>query len=511
MQPVRRQRFGQVGKARGWLARAGLLVACVVGCQSVLGIEDLSEDPRPAAIGGQGGDEVPGNGGDSGDGGGAAPAGGSGPGGSGGSGVGGGGGVAGSELPDSGAPDADIGGPITVAGRVIDFFQRPVPTTPVSIGAVTVLTNDNGEFSIPNITPPYDASLVESTTTPFGGFRIFGYRYEGLTRADPTLQVYSGRVERTGDVALTVNNVDFVANTDRRAIVAFASPDGRHSYSDVNSLTDTLSPVWRGNESTTGNAHALLVVREAGGDFPITYEAYQTSPLALTNGMTSSLTVDLAAQDIAQFNLTGTTSGSVLNNLVNIISARFPDGTVLPLIEDDVAISTFTYLVPVLPNASLTVAASDGSFSPLVVAHADGVPAAMAQNVQLTLPRPVTPTSPAQAAAASNESTFSWSALGQTAQVFVWHLESYQTFDGYYVITSRTQIEMPTITGYAVPDAPMYWYIETHGDYASVDAAAGPNGFLDSFALDDNQSSGPPRGNGYFTRSESRDVTYASE
>jgi len=45
------------------------------------------------------------------------------------------------------------------------------------------------------------------------------------------------------------------------------------------------------------------------------------------------------------------------------------------------------------------------------------------------------------------------------------------------------------------------WDVETHGKYASVDAMAGPNGFLDSFAMNDHIPQGPSRADGAFTTS----------
>ena len=57
-----------------------------------------------------------------------------------------------------------------------------------------------------------------------------------------------------------------------------------------------------------------------------------------------------------------------------------------------------------------------------------------------------------------------------------------------------------------------YWLVETHGDYASVDAAAGPDGLYDSFALELNIGTGLSRGStGYYTNSDARSVNLLSQ
>ena len=100
----------------------------------------------------------------------------------------------------------------------------------------------------------------------------------------------------------------------------------------------------------------------------------------------------------------------------------------------------------------------------------------------------------------------------------MWHLESDRYFEGIYVITSRSEIEFPSIPGYSMTlatpddDFAFHWSVETHGDYPNVDAAAGPDGLYDAFALEVNVPTGPSRGSrGYYTNSERRTVDVAAQ
>jgi hypothetical protein len=343
--------------------------------------------------------------------------------------------------------------------------------------------------------------------------------YQGLTRPDPTLQVYYGLPDRGSSLELTVANATPFAGSNRRLIFAFSSPHGYYSAPGINSETVTVSPGWSGPASTAGNAHGLLVLRSTtdSNAAPLAYEAYQTTPLALGDELDSTLTLDMSADAIPQVNLTGSVDSGQFGSLTHLISTRFTDGTVLPLLLEESSQPTFSYLVPSLAGASLVVAASGGPPG-YAVAHADGVPSAADQNVALALPRPVAPSAPANASQVQPGTLFSWSTVGQTAQVFVWHLESEAFFEGIYVITSRSTIEYPTVPGYSMVlptadnDFDFYWSVETHGDYPSVDAAAGPEGLYDSFALEINVPTGPPRGSrGYYTNSDTRIVDVVAQ
>lgn len=493
-----------------------VLSCCIGGCQSVLGIEDLNEAPRPDTLG-PGGAAGAGTSGNGGSGNGGSDANGGDDGGSGAGGATGGSGGMGL-LPDAGMGGAGVSGPITVAGRVVDFYRRPTPGLRVTIGAREVLTGEEGEFSIAGVVPPYDVSLIASTSQGDFAFRYYAYVYQGLTRNDPTLQVYYGLPGRSSTVNLTVTGASF-SEANRRLIFAFSSPDGYYSASGINSETPSLSPGWGGPPSTAGNAHALLVLRSSTDTDapPLAYEAYRTTPLALGDGVASGLTLDMAAGAIPQATLTGSVDAGAFGEHTQLVATRFADGTALPLLRSDSNQAEFSYLVPSLPSGSLTVAALAGPPGSSVV-HADGVPAAADQNVALVLPRPVSLNAPADGAQVGPGTTFAWSSVGQSAQVFVWHLESQAYFEGIYVVTAGSEITYPQVPGYSMvlpgadQDFAFYWSVETHGDFPSVDAAAGPEGLFDSFALEKNIGTGPSRGStGYYTDSVSRIVNIAQQ
>jgi hypothetical protein len=180
----------------------------------------------------------------------------------------------------------------------------------------------------------------------------------------------------------------------------------------------------------------------------------------------------------------------------------------MPLVDETATGTAFQYVVPDIAGASFVVAAADGtgSFPPYAVAHRENV-AFGESSVSLAIPRPVTLQSPQDSVLNVTPSTpYSWSSVSQTARTFLWHLEFNATYEGMYVLTSRTQIELPRFAdGFTVPqNVAVTWAVETHGDAPDVDALAGPDGYLDAFSLGTSYPVGPNRSDGYYTESERR-------
>jgi hypothetical protein len=498
-----------------WLC-AGII--CALACQNVLGIQDLSETPRPLGGAGSAGSNVGGaQGRGPGNAGAAGTAGGNNlPGNAGNAGSDTSAGLGGAplELPlDAGATDAQSPGGNVVNGRVIDFFRRPVPNLAVTIGATTATTNAAGEFSITGAEPPYTASLMVNMIRS-GGQAHYGYVYEGLTRSDPTLQVYSALVERSASsLAVSFDNVVF--DEGRYAVLAFQSPDALFVDGETTANTEFLgAPSWSGPDRLTGTIHALLTWRDTPFDPPVFYEAYQSFPLSARDGASASVGFDLPFNpDLLTGIIAGSATGGALARS-NYVALRLADGAALPLIDDSVDTDEFVYFVPQLDGASYVFGAADGSFGfpPYAIAHRENITFGQS-DVTLAVPRSVTLVAPQPGGVVTPASTYSWSTLSQTARTFLWHLEFDATFEGMFVLTSRTEIELPTFAdGFAVPPGvAVTWSVETHGDAPNVDALVDPDGYLDAFSLGTSYPVGPNRSEGYYTESERRGFTMTGD
>ena len=467
----------------------------LAACQTLLGIEDLSTTPR------QDGAEPVGSAGGSGSGstlppvagptsdlpaGLDAPASGS-----------AGAGVDSAPPADAGAPlaDASDGGggtsaTLVVRGRVVDFYQRPVPDVPVSIGEQRVVSDADGRFSIAGVSAPYDVSLLLDFLRD-GVPARYGYVYQDLTRADPTLQVYSALPQRAvSSLDVTFDVSDFDADPQRGLIFGFASADT--DFADgllSNGTTSILGGLsWAGPVSTAGNAHALLVSRPDGveGAPPFAYQQHLATPLVATDETVAAVAFTMQPGGIAAAAIAGNVSGDTLGDRTNLVALRFADGTALPLIEESTPGESFSYLVPELPDSSLVVAASQGFIAPFAIAWQDGI-AAGQTGLAFALPSPVRLGAPQPDATIQPDTPFSWSRPSGAAHTFLWHveLENDSVYQGVFVATARTEIQLPSFPdGFTLPaGSSAVWSVETHGDLPDVDAMTGPDGFLDSFSI----------------------------
>ncbi|HET9953932.1 MAG TPA: hypothetical protein VFQ61_05495, partial [Polyangiaceae bacterium] len=168
----------------------------------------------------------------------------------------------------------------------------------------------------------------------------------------------------------------------------------------------------------------------------------------------------------------------------------------------------FSFLVPQLPNAVITVAASYGdpgfgeAFS---LAHQDVSPGQA--NIQLALPAPAVLTAPMASASAVNSNTiFRWVS---DDKVFLLHVVDADEYRELFVLTSSKQIKLPSIAGEFPlrPAADHFWSVQVHGTWPSVDAAAGAEGFQDPFGIWQGDPDGLGRGDGVFSQSEIHDFT----
>ena len=404
-------------------------------------------------------------------------------------------------------PPPRTGAALSVSGRVVDFFRHGLPNVAVSIGPTTVSTDADGQFSISDVRAPYDVSFTLSYQHNNAPAQ-YGYVYQGLTRTDPTLQTYGGLPERSGTLTAVLQNVDF-SDRRRRAVFAFGSQYGAFN-TELDFETTMFGGSWTGPETMAGTAHVLLVSRSDTGGFglPVAYEAQQSSPLGLQDGATTTAAFDLSPSPISSATLTGTVSGGDPSTRANLVSVRFADGTILPIIDDAPGSpASFSYNVPALPQASLSVAAASGVLAPFALVHVEDV-AAGAAPLALRIPDPVNLGAPAAGSVVTPATPFSWSSSDATPHTFLWHLETGDTLHGIYVLTTRTQVSLPAFAdGFSLPsDTDIFWSVETHGNPADVDDAAGPNGFLDAFALRDDFPQGLNPSSGTFSESERRSV-----
>jgi hypothetical protein len=372
------------------------------------------------------------------------------------------------------------GGPGTVSGTLIDLWGHPLPNVAITIGTVSAVTNASGKFSVANVPAQYDvtASLHPDIG---GGTGNYAWVYQGLTRRDPTLQVYRGLADQSADPTIKPTGA---SDTNKNAF-AWGCPDGSHNLrfgAGAAGTTPLGALSWFGPTQTVGAYHVLAFKQDTNG-YPTEYSTYLTAPLTVTAD--TPVTIPLTFTNTLQ--TTGSIGGTVTSvtstGRSNYLFARFTDNATIPIANVTASTAAFSFLAPQITGASFTVAASEGTedfYGPYAIAHK--MAAVGATNVALSIPAPPTQIAPANNRADVNGTTlFSWASATDT--VYVVHIESNPHYSGMYIVTTAKSLKLPDVGGafFLNKNELHWWQVEVHGDYTSVDQVARPGGFLDSF------------------------------
>lgn len=518
--------------ASGSLLRRQLRLSaalCLIGagaCTSIVGIEDLHQEPRPGTPT-EGGDGSGGskttepNGGSATSPGGAptdggSPVAGSAQGGS--SALGGAPGDGGTDpgpLAGAGGDGTQPGGPGTVHGSVVDFWNHKLANIPVQIGDELTSTDDKGEFTIENVPETYDVSFV--TTREFNTVTYsFAWVYQGLTRRDPTLSVVYAALPQFGDVELAAQASPVAAN--QTISVAIGGPDGNNDLHGLDGTAYDPTVSWEGPKLPQTSAHGLYWQYDPVTELPTSYLAYDTTLVALSSAQPAKISLDLAKATVDYSPLQGTVTPRTDQGRENHLFLHFTSGATMNIVEDTAGPNTFSYQAPSLPGSTLTLVAAeyanDGS---VAIVRADGLSPSSKPSVKI--PTPVTITSPANGTVATAATKFACSKNAANGGPFVFEFENVDVngpSQWLYVVTASNQITIPEVIGGGFSlqaDNAFEWRVTTHGAFASTDAMAGPNGFIQPFETvfgDYNLSPyGPRQGDGAYTISAVRRVDTA--
>jgi hypothetical protein len=540
--------FFQRGPGTAVVAFSAFLAAC----SSLIGIEDLNEGPRPGdeeggssgtssgkggsnggSAGSTGGNagNASGSGGDSGKGGSSGgSAGASASGGTAGSdgGTGGTTGGSGGDGGDNMGGDTGTGGTagtsgeagtggttpmdMTVRGKLIDFYRHPLPGVTVAVGESEVVTNAQGEFVAEDVPATYDVSFVVQWSSLRS--EEYGWVYQGLTRRDPTLQVYQGLDERSMNTNLRAEGG---APTDTQNLsLAVGSEHGTWEIRGIPAAgRDSASYYWMGPTTTAATAHGLMWSYDDTTDLPTDYVSYDTFPIALDDtAATQTINIDVTEETITQGNISGTITNPTAAGPINSAFLRFTSGATIRLFEHDPGPATFSYLVPQIPNASVTFLAMDENWqtSEFALAHQAGI-APGTTNIALEIPATSSLTAPAQGAMVTNETSFRYQNRQTGVGAVVVRFIDVDYYQGLYVVTASTNFTLPPVLGGGFtlrPGGEHSWVVQTHGPYADVDAMTGANGFMDPFSMDYGETpQGPNTSSGTFTQTAGRFFTVA--
>jgi hypothetical protein len=410
----------------------------------------------------------------------AANLGGGGGGGAGGAGAAGGassGGAGGGNAPDAGGDAHDGASPgIAIRGVAYDKFDVPIAGVNVRIGSTTVQTRADGSFEIDGVVVPYDLDAW----TPSTVYATIVDRYVGLTRADPALHFYSS-LKAPHQATLTVTlSAPLPANEVGNC--QFANPArseamGQASGGITSGGTFSLSVGWyTGATSISGTLSCLVYKGNALS--PTGYDSFGSLPVTLTDGTPASATLPLApvTTGTVMVGLTLGNSGNaeVFGDLV------IPGGGLHPIgVVNQITSNPTSVLIPQVAASTFLL----NGFAATTTGHVITVRSGFAlstPSLTLTLPAPVSLTSPADGATMVDTATpLTWSApAGAAVNINISPTDVKNAEFNIYTAQGSTTIPDLTAQGVPLPSGAGYsWDLTSFGASVTVDDIASPAGF----------------------------------
>jgi hypothetical protein len=371
---------------------------------------------------------------------------------------------------------------LTVNGTVVDQFGLPWPGQPVIISAgsftQSTVSSSSGTFTVANVPTPYNATVIDSTSTAFATV------YMGLTRADPTLSIGNAQIlKRSGGIGGHLTGGSYPEPPGYSTELVFASPQVAPEFPQTEFLDDSSGGYsgainWGGPASTTGTLYVLQVHFDGG--LPVDYPGYGT-----LSGLTLEDKSVLPNQNVTLSPVT-TGSLSVTVSVPQDYTFEFQAAFFQP--APGVSFSnfwgvsggpaSFVYATPSIPGTSLMVRASAS------VGDGIGVPTSFAQqqvapgtsNLMLNLPAAPSPTLPADGATGVTDATsFAWT--GFPGVVYAVLFNGHDLNEGVLVYVEGTTATFPNIADAGFPLQGNYtWQVTGIAPVASIDALAAAGG-----------------------------------
>lgn len=367
-------------------------------------------------------------------------------------------------------------GPITVNGFVKDYYGQPVSGAAVIItGKTPVTTTASGTFSIPNVTIPYDISLIVSSTKT-------AVVYKGLSRSDPKLW-YLGPGTSVVYYNASISGTVPAASGKITRVIFVSGTNYSYTTADQTAGTYSLNISWReAIDSLAGKIYVLRYTTNTSG-LPIDYDAYGSKVLTVKNGVTHS-NQNFSVSDLSNPSET-TMSGTIVRPTDYTLSYRTLniqlDGALIYIAQEYTSPvpDNFSYIVPSVAGITfaVTVHASKTSTpnNPSSYFRKTGIaPGSSGVNIKLeTAPHLALPLH--NSTNVDTLTDFTWSQGGGEGINLVEFYSGVSTNPTYYIFTMGSSLRLPNFSALALglPANTAYmWRVYRYLPVNSIDNAA---------------------------------------
>lgn len=359
---------------------------------------------------------------------------------------------------------------IDVSGTVTGFLGRPLAGADVMIGDTTVTTDEDGAFAITGVTAPYDARVVDSN-----GATIF----LGLTRADPSLHLYSPDGEyHTAEIEGVMSGGAGFPNPSQHVFAVsfdgFDTHDESWSYSIGNGPSYHLQPQWYGAAAQEGTVLALQWHQVDNGH-PLDYDGIGVIDVVLSDGGLFA-DQDIALQPVGDAVVAGMLGvpPEAEYSQVRMFVGVGDEASAFVGYEDDPG-DTYSFAAPDGGDAWMSTTLIAGVGSSGVFAFRSGI---APDTLDADLDIPVLPTwdAPANGEMIASDSMLQWSGIADAVSVVLLSCEGADV--GVRIVTADSSTPVPDLTdlGTLLPaGATCYVLLDQYAPFDDVDAFTGPD------------------------------------
>jgi hypothetical protein len=360
---------------------------------------------------------------------------------------------------------------IVVSGVIVDLFGNPAPGITVSVAEQSTVSDANGRFSLPNVSPPYGLTAVSVRANE-------AVVYEGLTRSDPTIQWRQSLSSfgRRGQILGTIDaGVPIDALTRTR--IVFRAPEALAPPAFFPTTTTYgLSVMWNGAQTITGSVHALQVTTDVLGGLPTAFPGYGVrTDVPIFDG-SNTPGVDLPLSPPSVGSIGGAFSlPAGYSFLGRSHSLGFADGASIPVGGDNGQELVFSYTLPSNIDATAIIDAQATGPGGVIVNRRETGIAVGTTGLVIALPQGAPIIGPTDGTTSVDGQTeFSWNAF--PGGVFTVDFFGNQGAPSFHVVTRATRTTIPQIPSLPLPVVPTQytWRLFAAAPFASMDEAAGP-------------------------------------
>jgi len=278
-----------------------------------------------------------------------------------------------------------VAAPITVSGTVAQLSGSRMPNIPVFVhGHEPVLTADDGTFSVPGVSPPYDVSVVHPFSTT-------ATSYLGLTVPNPNLLMLTNTAEFSATSIDGTLSPGFpsAVGVSNRVCSRIAGGGGLTLAADETTGNFSLTSLsWDGNSDTTASIAAFLYNAPDDGLPPTSFISYGSRTTPLENGNAPVVAQNITLAPISGITLAGTYSlpADFTFSSVNASIEFAPlAGCSFPFSSNDTG--SFSLIAPSVPSTTARVDVSASSAGASIQATRRGL-TATTTGIDLTLTEP---------------------------------------------------------------------------------------------------------------------------